>query len=102
MVKLTTLQPRLRPATTHAPKKNWGKGRGGRAWRRLKDEILARDNYTCQCCRRVGGRLELDHIINTAVGGTDDKNNLQILCHDCHKTKTQTESQAGGVKKNFD
>lgn len=98
MTKLTTLQPRLKPTTAHTPKRNWGKGRGGRQWRRLKDEILARDNYTCQVCGRVGGRLELDHIVNLACGGTDSKNNLQILCHTCHKQKTQSESMAGGVK----
>ena len=47
---LVTLKPRLQPTTNHQPKNNWGKGRGGRAWLRLKDEILARDNYTCQAC----------------------------------------------------
>lgn len=52
---LVTLKPRLQPTTNHQPKNNWGKGRGGRAWLRLKDEILARDNYTCQACGRVGG-----------------------------------------------
>lgn len=99
MAKLTTLQTRLKPTTTHTPKKNWGKGRGGRSWRKLKDKILARDNYTCQSCGRVGGRLELDHIINVAQGGTNNQDNLQILCHDCHKQKTQTESTVGGIKQ---
>ena len=99
IMKLSTLQPRLKPTTAHTPKNNWGQGRGGRAWRKLRDEILARDNYTCQCCGRVGGRLELDHIVNVAQGGTNDKSNLQILCHTCHKTKTQSESQAGGIKQ---
>ncbi|AWY20093.1 HNH endonuclease [Moraxella bovis] len=98
-MKLSTLQPRLKPTTAQTPKKNWGQGRGGRAWRRLRDEILARDSYTCQCCGRVGGRLELDHIVNVAQGGTNDKSNLQILCHSCHKTKTQSESRAGGVQQ---
>ena len=71
-MKLPTLKPRLQPTktTTHTPKQNWGKGRGGRPWRRLKDEILLRDMYTCQHCGRVGGQLELDHIINIAQGGT--------------------------------
>lgn len=102
-MRLTTLKPRLAPikSTTQTPKRNWGNGRkgfGGRSWRKLKDEILARDNYTCQCCGRIGGKLELDHIINLASGGTHNKDNLQILCYDCHKTKTQTESTGGGQK----
>ncbi|MDO4895002.1 HNH endonuclease [Moraxella sp.] len=99
---LTTLKPRLSSfdhKPTKEPRKNWGQARGGRPWRRLKDEILARDNYTCQCCGRVGGKLELDHIVNVAQGGTNNKSNLQILCQSCHKTKTQTESQAGGIKQ---
>lgn len=95
--KLPGLQPRLKPLTSHQSKRNWGKGREGRAWRRLRAKMLVRDNYTCQCCGRVGGRLELDHIVNRAVGGTDDKANLQILCYQCHKIKTQSESKAGGV-----
>ncbi len=96
MAKLSTLQPRLKPTQSHTPKKNWGKGRGGRQWRRLKDEILLRDMYTCQHCGRVGGQLELDHIINLASGGTDNKDNLQILCQSCHKQKTQAESGGSG------
>lgn len=99
MAKLPTLQPRLKPTQSHTPKRNWGKGRGGGRWRKLRDEILARDNYTCQCCGRVGGRLELDHIVNVAQGGTNDKSNLQILCQSCHKTKTQSESTVGGIKQ---
>lgn len=94
---LITLKSRLK--LLHQPKQNWGRGRGGRPWRRLRDIILARDLYTCQHCGKVGGRLELDHIKNIADGGTDDPNNLQILCNQCHAKKTQTESLTGGIKK---
>lgn len=37
--------------------------------------------------------LELDHIVNVAQGGTDDEANLQSLCVECHKKKTQMESR---------
>ncbi|ELA08748.1 nuclease [Moraxella macacae 0408225] len=94
-MRLTTLQPRLKPITAHTQKRNWGNGRGGRKWRKLRGEILARDNYTCQMCGRVGCRLELDHIVNIAVGGTNDPINLQALCHTCHTQKTQFESGGG-------
>ncbi|WP_046698977.1 HNH endonuclease [Moraxella bovoculi] len=98
-MKLRTLQPRLKPTQTHTPKANWGRGRGGRPWRRLRDSILLRDQYTCRCCGRVGGDLELDHIVNIANGGTDDPSNLQTLCKSCHAKKTHRESQGrpGGI-----
>ncbi|OAU97558.1 MULTISPECIES: HNH endonuclease [Moraxella] len=99
--KLPGLQPRLKPLTSHQSKRNWGQGRGGRPWRRLRAEILARDQYTCRHCGRIGGQLEVDHIINTAQGGTDDKSNLQTLCRDCHQTKTQAEARVGGVQQFF-
>ena len=95
---LTTLRPRLSKAVqgTHQRKRQWGHGRGGRPWRRKRDEIFKRDKYTCQVCYRVGGELELDHIINVARGGPTDDNNLQTLCTDCHRVKTMAESKAGG------
>lgn len=72
---------------------NWGSGRGGRPWRRLKAKIHLRDEWTCQCCGIVTKDLELDHIVNVARGGTDDESNLQSLCVPCHKKKTQQESR---------
>lgn len=96
---LKTLRPRLATISTkaandtHQPKSRWGHGRGGRPWRRKREEIFKRDKYTCQVCGRVGGELELDHILNVARGGTDDASNLQTICTACHKPKTHAESQ---------
>ena len=96
---LKTLRPRLATISTkavndtHQPKSRWGHGRGGRPWRRKRDEIFKRDKYTCQVCGRVGGELELDHILNVARGGTDDASNLQTICTACYKPKTHAESQ---------
>lgn len=74
-------------------KPSWGSGRGGRAWRVLKARMHERDQYTCQSCGIVTMKLELDHIVNIAQGGTDDEGNLQSLCVDCHKIKTIKESK---------
>ena len=95
-MKLPRLQSKLQAMTPKAPrppKNNWGQGRGGRPWRRLKEKIHLRDNWTCQHCRRVTSQLELDHIVNVAQGGTDDESNLQSLCPPCHLKKTQKESR---------
>jgi 5-methylcytosine-specific restriction protein A len=40
----------------------------------------------CRHCSRPG--LDVDHIIPLASGGTNDRNNLQVLCHSCHSSKT--------------
>lgn len=88
----------MTPTTPRPVKKNWGGGRGGRPWRRLKAEIHKRDRWTCQHCHRVTIDLELDHIKNKAQGGTDHESNLQSLCVPCHKKKTQQESRMGEVK----
>lgn len=73
----------------------WGSGRGGRPWRRIRDRILLRDQYTCRACGHVTKDLEVDHIINVAEGGSDDDSNLQALCVPCHQEKTAAESARG-------
>lgn len=44
-------------------------------------------------CARCGSaeRLELDHIVPLWNGGTNDPDNLQLLCYTCHKLKTSDE-----------
>ncbi len=81
--------------TLPAPEKNYGKGRGGRQWRRIKQQVHERDQWTCCGCGRVTMDLQCDHIVNTAQGGTDDLNNLQSLCKPCHDIKSLAESKAG-------
>lgn len=75
----------------------------GYAWQKRRAEVLQRDNHLCQVCLAKGyftPATEVDHVINKASGGTDDIENLQAICHVCHKSKTQTESHGGrGGKK---
>ena len=55
--------------------------------------IFARDNYTCQICKKKGGILQTHHIIPKRNGGTDKADNLvtaHIGCHaDFHKGRVQ-------------
>ena len=37
--------------------------------------------------------LELDHILTYYAGGTSEIQNLQWLCHNCHKKKTKQEQR---------
>lgn len=84
-------RPPQQPKRAHVPSKSWGKGRGGRPWRRKRDAVLARDKWLCQPCLRAGRYTqadEVDHIVSQADGGTDAFENLQAICCDCHKAKT--------------
>ncbi|GFM89357.1 hypothetical protein PSCICO_47560 [Pseudomonas cichorii] len=97
MSRLKTLRPRIEPAQTSRLKSaaptEWGSGRGGRPWRRIRERILIRDQYTCQKCGKITEQLEVDHIIGKTLGGTDDDLNLQSLCVPCHQVKTAAESR---------
>lgn len=53
--------------------------------------VFERDNYTCQICGKTlkdGVKLEVDHIIPVSRGGSDNLNNLQTLCFDCNREKS--------------
>ncbi len=39
--------------------------------------------------------VEVDHIIPKALGGTDERSNLQGLCRSHHSAKTMRERVAG-------
>lgn len=76
---------------------NYGKGRGGRPWRRLRDAVLKRDEHLCQPCKAAGGltlATQVDHIVPKARGGTDAMENLQGICAACHAVKSQREAHA--------
>jgi len=102
MARISSLKSRLTPVDSRkvssladaSSVESWGSGRGGRPWRRKREAILIRDNYTCRVCGLTTKDLEVDHIINVAQGGTDDDGNLQAICVPCHKAKTARESAA--------
>lgn len=70
----------------------------GSAWDKLREQIMRRDSGLCQPCGRMGkvaAAHHVDHIVPKAQGGTDDEANLQAICRDCHRAKTQAEANAG-------
>lgn len=68
----------------------------GRPWRRLRDKIMRRDGFMCQCEKCKGEKLiahEVDHIKPLSQGGTDEPDNLRAMHKDCHAEKSKAEAQ---------
>lgn len=83
-------------------KYGWKESRGNRhergygtQWDKIRKLVLQRDDNLCQEClkqHRVTIGTHVDHIQSKAKGGTDDLDNLQTLCEQCHKDKTLRET----------
>lgn len=67
----------------------------GRRWEKLRRMILD-ETPMCQAegCNRIA--TQVDHILPLREGGTDERTNLQSLCHKCHSRKTAKEGGLGG------
>lgn len=63
-------------------------------WHRTRCRILERDPICCAC--HLMPPAEVDHIHDPH---DHDDTNLQGLCTDCHKRKTQAEAQAARARK---
>ncbi len=58
---------------------------------KIRSKVLRRDHYTCNHCGKSiddGAKLEVDHIVPVSKGGTNDLNNLQVLCWECNHGKS--------------
>jgi hypothetical protein len=58
---------------------------------KLRILVLERDNFRCKFCGATSEqeRLEVDHILPEALGGTDSLNNLATLCQPCNRGKSK-------------
>ena len=66
----------------------------GNRWVKIRNQILERDEFMCQCSDCKGVRYiahEVDHILPLYKGGTDDPENLMAMNRDCHERKTRTD-----------
>ena len=56
--------------------------------------VFARDDYTCQCCKKSNKSLRTHHILYKSKGGSDRVDNLITVCDDCHSSENHQE---GGI-----
>ena len=64
--------------------------------KRLRYEILRRDNHACRYCGAAAPavKLNVDHVIPQALGGSDKPDNLVTACADCNAGKTSSMPNA--------
>ena len=69
----------------------------------VRQYVLKRDNYTCQCCgahttKKKTVKLHVHHLEGRQVGG-NVPNNLITLCVDCHKALHAGKVKLDGKKR---
>jgi hypothetical protein len=64
--------------------------------KRLRYEILRRDNHTCRYCGAMAPdvKLTVDHVTPTALGGSDAPDNLITACEPCNNGKSSVPANA--------
>lgn len=69
---------------------------------RIRKEIISEQNNKCNMCIKplTEFNVNIDHKIGVQFGGTNDIDNLQALCLECHNEKTIKEKRKR--KKIFD
>lgn len=54
-----------------------------------KQIVYSRDGGICQCCGS-SLNLEFDHITPFSCGGSSDASNIQLLCQQCNRSKSNS------------
>lgn len=67
--------------------------------KRLRFEILRRDNHACRYCGATAPdvALTVDHVVPSALGGGDEPSNLVAACAPCNSGKSATPADAAIV-----
>ena len=58
--------------------------------KKTRFDVFKRDGFRCRVCgkgAKDGVTLEIDHINPISKGGTNDTDNLWVLCFDCNRGK---------------
>ena len=60
--------------------------------KRTRFEVLRRDGNACRYCGAMAPdvKIQVDHVIPVALGGTDEASNLVAACRDCNTGKAST------------
>lgn len=66
-------------------------------------KVLFRDNYTCQCCKKQGGFLDVHHLngYNWDIENRTNVSNGISLCPDCHENFHYHYGRGNNTKEQF-
>jgi 5-methylcytosine-specific restriction protein A len=100
MTKLQSLKPRVANLTTSRltvlrSRPDTVERKRGSAGVKDRQRIKARDFGLCVLCSEAGfirRGVVVDHILPLWAGGSDEDENKQTLCTECHDAKTATEA----------
>lgn len=62
--------------------------------KRIRFEVLRRDQHRCRYCGADDVKLTVDHVLPVALGGGDDPSNLVAACAPCNAGKSSTSPSA--------
>lgn len=74
----------------------WRREYEASSYRRNRARAWLRSGHQCENCsaKLTGGGFVCDHVVALSAGGTNDAQNLQILCRECHTVKTREDRRA--------
>ena len=61
---------------------------------KIRETIATNQDHKCNDCKNTLTKyFQIDHLIGLQYGGTDETDNLQALCGDCHTKKSVIENR---------
>ncbi|MFE6363004.1 HNH endonuclease [Streptomyces sp. NPDC057806] len=75
-----------------------------RNWESLRRRVIRRDGSQCTALHSDGTRCEqpgtdVDHVVPHSLGGSDDMDNLALLCSWHHRHKSSSEGGQAAAQK---
>mgnify|MGYP003705941565 CR=1 FL=1 len=89
--KISSLEKKLEETKIHTTIVQQGRRRINK---QVRQTIATNQDHKCNDCKTtLTAYFQIDHLIGLQYGGTDEIDNLQALCGDCHTKKSIIENR---------